>query len=223
MPQSERNLTDIERRFTFNDNIYNYLLQKRAEAGIAVASNVADKTIVDPARLASKDPVGPNKPLVLLAALLAGLAVPLGLILGSALMSQGVESDEQLSSWTDIPVIERIGRVSEKEKKQSYVSEGYIAHSFRYIRHHVDFMRLSQEVQVVGITSAKSGEGKTFVARHLAESFARAGRKTMLIDMDLHRPTLHSLMKVPLKPGLSDLLLHDEKTIVQSTGCPAWI
>ena len=220
LPQSERNLTDIERRFTFNDNIYNYLLQKRAEAGIAVASNVADKTIVDPARLASKDPVGPNRPLVLLTALLVGLAVPLGLILGGILLSQEVESDEQLRGWTDIPVVERIGRVSEKEKKQSYVSEGYIAHSFRYIRHHVDFMRLSQKVQVVGITSAKSGEGKTFVARHLAESFARAGRKTMLIDMDLHRPTLHTLMNVPLKPGLSDLLLHDEKKIVQSTRVP---
>ena len=220
LPQSERNLTDIERRFTFNDNIYNYLLQKRAEAGIAVASNVADKSIVDPARLASKDPVGPNKPFVLLVALMAGLAVPLGLVLAGMFFSQEVESDEQLRSWTDIPVIERIGRISDKEKKQSYVSEGYIAHSFRYIRHHVDFLRLSQEVQVVGITSAKSGEGKTFVARHLAESFARAGRKTMLIDADLHQPTLHTLLRAPLKPGLSDMLLHDEKKIIQSTKVP---
>ena len=220
LPQNERNLTDIERRFTFNDNIYNYLLQKRAEAGIAVASNVADKSIVDPARLASKDPIGPNKPLVLVVALLGGLAVPLGLILASMFFSQEVESDEQLRSWTDIPVIERVARVSEKEKKQAYVSEGYIAHSFRYIRHHVDFLRLSQEVQVVGVTSAKSGEGKTFIARHLAESFARAGRKTILVDIDLHRPTLHTLMNVPLRPGLSDMLLHDEKKIVQSTKVP---
>ena len=60
LPENERNLTGIERRFTFNDNIYNYLLQKRAEAGIAIASNVPDKTVIDAARRMGRKPETPQ-------------------------------------------------------------------------------------------------------------------------------------------------------------------
>ncbi|MEJ0032585.1 MAG: hypothetical protein WDO15_20495 [Bacteroidota bacterium] len=50
LPGSERQLVNIQRRFEFNDNVYNYLLEKRAEAGIAIASNTSEKTVVDRAK-----------------------------------------------------------------------------------------------------------------------------------------------------------------------------
>ena len=72
-------------------------------------------------------------------------------------------------------------------------------------------------MKTVGVTSARSGEGKTFIAKHLAESFAQAGRKTLLIDADLHHPTLAALMNVRREPGLSDMLLHPENLSTQTT------
>ncbi|HZT80483.1 MAG TPA: AAA family ATPase, partial [Gemmataceae bacterium] len=57
------------------------------------------------------------------------------------------------------------------------------------------------------VTSAVSGEGKTTLASHLAGSLARAGRRTLLIDCDLRRPTLHQLFEVPPHPGFSEALL----------------
>ena len=60
--------------------------------------------------------------------------------------------------------------------------------------------------RAVMITSAMKGEGKTSLAAHLATSLARAGRKTLLIDCDLRRPTLHQLFDVARVPGICELL-----------------
>jgi polysaccharide biosynthesis transport protein len=61
-------------------------------------------------------------------------------------------------------------------------------------------------VQVVMVTSAVGGEGKTSVASHLAASLARAWRKTLLVDGDLRNPAAHQLFDLPLEPGLSEVL-----------------
>jgi len=57
------------------------------------------------------------------------------------------------------------------------------------------------------VTSAVEGEAKTTLASHLAGSLARGGRKTLLIDCDLRRPTLQRMFDVPLQPGFSEALL----------------
>ncbi|MHB1423535.1 MAG: polysaccharide biosynthesis tyrosine autokinase [Gemmataceae bacterium] len=66
-----------------------------------------------------------------------------------------------------------------------------------------------EHTRVVMVTSATHGEGKTTVASHLASSLARAGRKTLLIDGDLRRPSAHQLFELPMHPGLSEVLLSE--------------
>lgn len=63
--------------------------------------------------------------------------------------------------------------------------------------------------RVVMVTSATNGEGKTTVACHLASSLARAGRKTLLLDGDLRRPSAHQLFELPMHPGFSEVLLSE--------------
>jgi polysaccharide biosynthesis transport protein len=60
--------------------------------------------------------------------------------------------------------------------------------------------------QVVLVTSAAAGEGKTTVAVNLATSFAAMGRRTVLVDFDLRRPTLHNMFDVDLVPGVGGIL-----------------
>lgn len=60
--------------------------------------------------------------------------------------------------------------------------------------------------QILMISSADSGEGKTSLACHLALSLARSGLKTLLIDADLRNPTIHVLFEMPLEPGLSEAI-----------------
>src|SRR5262249_42491525 len=61
-------------------------------------------------------------------------------------------------------------------------------------------------LQIVMVTSALEGEGKTSLASHLAASLARSGRKTLLIDGDLRKPAAHRPFALPLEPGLCELL-----------------
>src|SRR5262249_25422181 len=65
----------------------------------------------------------------------------------------------------------------------------------------------TRSTRVVMVTSAGAGEGKTTLAAALASSLARAGRKTLLLDGDLRRPTVHQLFEVAPQPGFSEALL----------------
>src|SRR5262249_7965470 len=63
-----------------------------------------------------------------------------------------------------------------------------------------------ESLRILMVTSAFGGEGKTMLSSHLATSMARAGHRTLLIDCDLRRPSLHKLFEQPLGPGLSEVL-----------------
>ncbi len=65
----------------------------------------------------------------------------------------------------------------------------------------------AEGTQVVMVTSAAAGEGKTTLASNLALSLARAGRRTLLVDCDLRRPGLHQLFEQTLQPGFSETVL----------------
>ena len=80
----------------------------------------------------------------------------------------------------------------------------------------------TEKLQIVMITSALAGEGKTSLAGHLAASLARAGRRTLLLDSDLHNPSLHRLFEMSRGPGLSEILcgLIDLPSAIRQTPIP---
>ena len=80
LPQSERILLNIQRKFNLNENIYNYLLEKRAEASITKASNISDHKVIDMPRLESNLPIRPNTLLIYFISLLVGIFLPIILI-----------------------------------------------------------------------------------------------------------------------------------------------
>ncbi|HKZ36448.1 MAG TPA: polysaccharide biosynthesis tyrosine autokinase, partial [Chryseolinea sp.] len=215
LPQNERSLTDITRKFNFNDNIYNYLIQKRAEAGIAIASNLPDKRIVDYPRQIKK--LGPNPIFAFLLAIIAGLFLPAGIVFAKDFFDPKLENIEQLTSITNIPVLEKVANVSVKEKKLGALGNGYVAHSFRYVRQQITALKRSRNVKTIGITSPVSGEGKTFCSLNLAMSLTGADYKTLLIDLDLQQSKLSREFAVNAKPGITDYLTNGKSNIVQHT------
>ena len=64
----------------------------------------------------------------------------------------------------------------------------------------------AQDNRVIGVTSARSGEGKSTIATNLALLFSHPDRRTLLIDADIFNPTLSRLLDVPAGAGLSDVL-----------------
>lgn len=207
LPRNERNLVDIQRKFTLNDNIYNYLLQKKAEAGIAIASNVSDKMLIDQARKVDEKPVSPNPIKVLFLACFAGLFFPLGFILVKDMFNENINSLDDIQRIADVPVLEII-RLDKKHSRRNLLSKDPVVNeSFKFARLHLNRLYGEGMGQVIGITSSVEGEGKTFCVAHLAVSFALSGRKTLVVSGDLHRPKINGYFNARQVPGISDYIM----------------
>ncbi len=187
LPESERDLVNINRKFAFNDNIYNYLLEKRAEAGIALASNLPDKRIIDRARLSSNQPVSPDKNLILLGAFAVGISLPVALILGQQFLNNRLTEPSDIERLLKVPVIGTFQRLRKRDAKKlvTFHGDGQVREAFRYL-----LIDLKQdydvvETKIIGITSFENGDGKTFCASNLAATFAKAGYHTLMIDTDV--------------------------------------
>lgn len=84
----------------------------------------------------------------------------------------------------------------------------------------------TQSMQVVMVTSATQGEGKTSLASQLATSMATAGMRTLIVDCDLRNPSVQKLFELPLGPGVSEILRQevDVADAVQATAVPnLWV
>ncbi len=84
----------------------------------------------------------------------------------------------------------------------------------------------TQSMQVVMVTSATQGEGKTSLASQLGTSMATAGMRTLIVDCDLRNPSIHKLFDLTLQMGVSEVLLQevDAADAVQPTSVPnLWV
>jgi capsular exopolysaccharide synthesis family protein len=86
------------------------------------------------------------------------------------------------------------------------VWKSQLTHSVDAVRTMLLHAARAERLRVILITSAVTGEGKTSLAGHLAASLARAGRRTLLVDCDLRRPTIHRLFDTAAAPGVAELL-----------------
>lgn len=209
LPRSERELVSIQRRFDFNDNVYNYLLEKRAEAGIAIASNTVEKAIVDRAKQIGEGPVFPNKQIFLLLAFLSCIVVSIALIIVVDLVNDHIIDSKDLESNTPIPFIGTIAHGNKSERESVIVANARSAtgESFRSLRVNLQYLTLGSENNVIGITSSMQGEGKTFCSVNLAAAMAQSGKRTVLIDADLRKPRIATMFGIKNEHGLSSYLI----------------
>ncbi len=206
LPANERNLTQIQRKFNLSDNLYNYLLEKRAEAGIARASNTSDNKILDRAR-SNTEPVAPNKTIVYLVTLVLSLLIPTGLILMQDYLNDKIESVEQVEKLSRIPIIGKVAHQGSKVTSIVNSPKSLLAESLRQIRVNLHFVNAEVDNKVIAITSTITGEGKTFCAYNLAVMMAMAGKKTILIGGDLRKPKISEYIDNLSNIGLVNYLV----------------
>ena len=80
------------------------------------------------------------------------------------------------------------------------------AEAYRTLRTNIQYSSFDKEVRVIVVTSSEAGEGKSTTAGNLAISFSQAQKKTIMIDCDLRKPSLHKKFRISNMVGLSDLL-----------------
>lgn len=220
LPKNERELVKIQRSFEFNDNVYNYLLEKRAEAGIAIASNSIQKSIVDRPYLLGDGPVSPNSKIIYGIALFLGLAGTVAFIIIKDFLNDNIVTHEDVEKNTKIPFIGTITHGNKREQGTIIAhARSPIGESFRSLRVNLQYLTLGKNANVIGITSSRESEGKTFCSVNLAAAMAHSGRKTILIDTDMRRPKVASYFQLKNKKGLSNFLIGDcsMKEIINNT------
>ncbi len=209
LPRSERELVNIKRQFDFNDNVYNYLLEKRAEAGIAIASNTVEKTIVDHAKQVGSGPISPNKKVILILTVLASLVFSIGLIIFKEVINDNIITIKDVERNSNIPFIGIVSHGSKNERASVIVAhtKSAIGESFRSLRVNLQYLTLGNENSVIGITSSVESEGKTFCSANLAVAMAQSGKRTIIIDSDLRRPKVATSFHLKNEKGLSSYLI----------------
>ena len=221
LPRNERELVKIQRRYDFSDNVYNYLLEKRAEAGIAIASNVVEKSIVDEAMMVGSGPVSPNRKMIYAAALLLAFGGALGLIILKDFLNDNIVTHEDLEQNTRIPFLGVISHGSRREQSNVVANAlSPVGESFRSLRVNLQYLTLGKEINVIGLTSSRESEGKTYCSVNLAAAMANSRRRTILIDADMRRPKVASYFQLESDKGLSNYLIGESslKEIINETG-----
>lgn len=207
LPATQRQLTSIERDFQLNDAIYNYLLEKHAEAKITKASNLPDDIVVEPAM--STGQISPNSRRNYILAFLMGFAFPLGIILIKSILNNKIESQDDIERITDKPILGKI--IHNKHKTENVMFEfpkSNISESFRALRTNLDFYVRGGYKKVIMVTSCLEGEGKSFIAQNLAMSYAQLGRKTILLDFDLRKPKKYFKELETSQDGMSSYMIN---------------
>jgi tyrosine-protein kinase Etk/Wzc len=210
IPKTEQLLGGYERKYRLNDAIYNYLLEKRAEAKITKASNLPDDIIIEPAMQVGGGPIAPYPTKNYMMAFIIGMGLPFAFLIVKKTLNNKIDSQESIERMTDVPVL---GKIIHNYKKNNNVVYEYpkspISESYRVLRTNIDFtMKGGLNPQVIMITSCLTNEGKSFNALNIAMSYAQLGRKTVLMDFDMRKPTTYfSKMEDPAI-GISSYLIN---------------
>lgn len=94
-----------------------------------------------------------------------------------------------------------------------------VSEAYRTLRTNLSFYSLDHPLRTLVVTSPAMAEGKSTTIANLAVTMAQSGRKTILVDCDLRRPSLHTLFGLNAEPGLTNMVLHDDKEPpLQKTG-----
>ena len=202
-PQKERVAGGISREKSVKENLYLYLLQRREEAAISKTSTSPYEQI-DFA--SSWGPVSPNKKSVYQFAVLIGLALPVGLVFLRDLLSGKVERKDEVEEIACVPVIGEVSHIRKlKGTALPSLEGGIVGEQFRIMRANFKLQHKGEGCPVILITSAISGEGKSFISQNLAAVMAKGDKKVALLEFDLRKPASSPLSAFHGK-GLTDYL-----------------
>ncbi|MRR34480.1 polysaccharide biosynthesis tyrosine autokinase [bacterium] len=230
LPEAERDLAKLTRVTKVNADIYTFLLQKHEEARIARASTISNIAVVDPA-ITPDAPVKPQKKKNLLLGLLVGCMLGVGLAFFQEYLDdtiKDVDGAKKELRWPLLAVIPCIesGEEKETERKRSLIAhaepKSQVSEAFRALRTGIHFSTISKKKQVLLITSTFPGEGKSTVSANLACILAQTGARTVVVDCDLRRSTLHEKFGLVKDPGLTNYLAGDNtlEEVVRPTPIP---
>lgn len=189
-----------------NRQLYEALLQRYKEIGIAGGVGVNNIAVVDSARI----PTGPSSPalvLNMLIALLAGLAIGAGLALAMEQVDEAIADPAEIENKLRLPILGAVPKVADGDLGEELADrKSAIAEAYLSVQTSLGFSTDHGVPRSLVVTSTRPGEGKSTTSFALAQSLARTGRSVILVDGDMRSPSIHHQFDVRNEIGLSNYL-----------------
>lgn len=208
LPEKELMMLTYERSYKINDNYYTYLLQKKSEAQIRKASNVSDNKILQKARINYAPVNGGEKTKNYLFFVVIGLLLPAVFVVLKELLNVRLRNESDVAKITQVPILVTILRTTDDSKIASVKNlKSLFAEGFRLLRSRIEFIVQRKSDISIMITSAESGDGKTFLAANLAGIYSLLSDKVVLVDLDMRNPKMSSYLGCDNRKGLVHVLI----------------
>ncbi|MBO9660261.1 MAG: polysaccharide biosynthesis tyrosine autokinase, partial [Chitinophagaceae bacterium] len=206
VPQMEQKLVEIQRNRNVQEQLYAFLLQKREEAAVTLASNIPDARTIVKARGLGQ--VSPKSKAIWSLAILMGILLPLITMLVGDFFNNKVGDAAEVEQKAKVPFL---GIISHIRKIQSPIaisekSRSVVAEQIRTLRTSIGFTGKGKDVRKLLITSSQPGDGKSFVSLNLAASHALLNKRTVIVELDLRKPHVGKYLGVQAKQGISSVL-----------------
>jgi tyrosine-protein kinase Etk/Wzc len=221
IPAKERELINVSREQTTLNGIYNFLLQKREQTALAYSSSIAEIQVIDKAQ-ASVLPVSPNKMFTYGAALVLAIVLTIGYIIWRDILSNKILFRGDIERNTIYPLLGEISFVR-KGKEMLLTGRDFLMaqDEFKQLNIAAGLLQRDATGKKVLVTSSMDGEGKSLISANMAVNLAAAGKKVVLLDMDVEHQQLSRTFRVVDHAGMAEILageISDPSLVVKATG-----
>lgn len=226
--QQEKRVISSERDQKVKETLYIFLLQEKEKTDMTINHSISNIRVIKKAG-GSMAPIAPLKMQIILLSLVIGLGIPFIIIFLLEISDTKIRSRKDLEKLKapfigEIPlaedaiqhkfsnILKKFRKTRHSAKIEIYVNNNghdIINEGFRMVRTNIEFMlRKDPSRKVLLLTSANPASGKSFISANMAKSFAFLGKKVLIIDLDMRRCTVSSLVKDHHMHGLANYLGH---------------
>lgn len=213
LPNTQQEIVRLTRDVAAEQAIYTQLVSKQQELSVLNSGITADVRIIDTAESQPKA-VAPKKILIVVLATILGFIVGCAYVITREFFNNKIKSTEDIDAlgvnvYATIPFSTHEKKLIEAGNKSPLAIENpadTAVEAIRSLRTSVYFSVMNQGNNLVMVTSASPGVGKSFVTSNMAVVLANAGKKVLLIDTDLRKGRLHKAFGLNNKAGLSEYL-----------------
>ncbi|CAK6618563.1 TPA: polysaccharide biosynthesis tyrosine autokinase [Providencia stuartii] len=219
LPNTQQQIVRLTRDVESEQAIYNQLVAKQQELSVLNSGITADVRIIDSAE-SQPNAVAPKKSLILVLATILGFIVGCAYVIAREFFNNKIKGTEDIDAlgvnvYATIPFSNYEKKLIAAGNQRPLALENpadTAVEAIRSLRTSVYFSVMNQGNNLVMISSASPGVGKSFVTSNMAVVLANAGKKVLLIDTDLRKGRIHKAFGLSNKAGLSEYLAQQDIT-----------
>ncbi len=190
--------------------LYNVVLQRMKETDLTSKDKKQNMRVVD-AAVVPQNPVKPRVVLTLFLGVVGGLGIAIGLAFFVNYLDDSIKNQDDIETYLRLPFLGYIPNIKtnsvlERDMQAHLHPQSNAAEGFRTLRAAIALAPKADRYRALAVTSTIPAEGKSLVASNLSIVMAQTGLKTLLVDADLRRPSVHKVFRLQSPIGLSSYL-----------------